>query len=308
MKNEDFDESTKSFIKRSLLEQIFYGLNLFILTLLVFSILYPLLNILALSFNDGKDAMRGGIYIWPRVWSLENYKTTFSDDRILNGYKITIARTVIGTSTSVLLTAMAAYVLRTRTLPGKSFLSIFLLITMLFRGGTIPDYLLLKNIKLLNSFWIYILPGLYSAWNIVIMRTFFSSTISYYLEESAKLDGCNDFMVFWRIYMPLSKPVLAVIGLFNGVGHWNDWFSGAYYVTDKNLQPVQTILQEMLTAAQKVQELMQSSGPIHSVQRAVTGESLKMATIVVSTVPIILVYPFIQKYFAKGVMIGAVKE
>lgn len=307
MKQKVEKESYKSFTKRSKSEVFFSCLNIFILACLALSILYPLLNILALSFNDGKDAMRGGIYIWPRVWSLENYVTTLNDDRILNGYKITILRTVIGTFSTLFLTAMAAFVLRSKTLPGKSFFSIFLLVTMLFSGGTIPYYMLLKNIHLLNNFWVFVIPGLYSAWNIVIMRTFFQG-ISYSLEESAKLDGCNDFTVFWRIYLPLSKPVLAVIGLFSGVGHWNDWFAGAYYITDKELQPVQTILQEMLTAAQKVQELMQSGGPIQNVQRAVTGESLKMATIVVSTLPIVLVYPFIQKYFASGVMIGAVKE
>lgn len=307
MKRKEEKESYKSFTKRSKGEVFFSCLNIFLLACLALSILYPMLNILALSFNDGKDAMRGGIYIWPRVWSLENYVTTLNDDRILNGYKITILRTVIGTFSSLFLTAMAAFVLRSKTLPGKGLFSIFLLVTMLFSGGTIPYYMLLKNINLLNNFWVFVIPSLYSAWNIVIMRTFFQG-ISYSLEESAKLDGCNDFTVFWRIYLPLSKPVLAVIGLFNGVSHWNDWFAGSYYVTDKELQPVQTILQEMLTAAQKVQELMQSGGPIQNVQRAVTGESLKMATIVVSTLPIILVYPFIQKYFASGVMIGAVKE
>lgn len=298
--------NNNDFIKRSFLEKVFSVINLTILILLVISIIYPMLNILALSFNEGKDAMRGGIHIWPRVWSLENYKEVFSDDRIINGYKITIARTVIGTITSVYLTAMAAFVLRSKTIPGKSAMSIFLLITMLFSGGTIPYYMLLKNVGLLNNFWVYVIPSLYSAWNIVVMRTFFQG-ISYSLEESAKLDGCNDFMIFTKIYLPLSKPVIAVIALFNGVAHWNDWFSGAYYVTNKNLQPVQTILQEMLTEAQRINELIQSGGA-QSVTRTLTGESLKMATIVVSTAPIIMIYPFIQKYFAKGIMIGAVKE
>lgn len=307
-KHKQFEEN-KIFIKRIPSEIILSNLNLLILLIFVVSIIYPILNILALSFNDGKDAMRGGIYIWPRVWSLENYKTTFSDERILNGYKITILRTVIGTATSLYLTAMAAFVLCNRTLPFKKIISIFLLITILFSGGTIPYYMLLKSLKLISNFWVYVIPGLYSAWNIIVMRTFFQS-ISYSLEESAKLDGCNDFTIFIKIYLPLSKPVLAVIGLFNGVGHWNDWFAGAYYNNNKMLQPVQTIMQEMLTAASKVTELMQSGGvgAIHSVERQVTGESLKMAMIVVSTLPIIMVYPFIQKYFAKGVMIGAVKE
>lgn len=298
-----------AFIKRSFAEKFFYGLNIFLLLLLAASIIFPFLNILALSFNDGKDAMRGGVFLWPRVFSLDNYKEVFSDDRVMRGYGITIARTVIGTASSVFLTAMAAYVMRSRSLPGKGFLSIFLLITMLFSGGTIPYYILLKNLGLLNRFWVYIVPGLYSAWNIVIMRSFFQSTISYSLEESAKLDGCTDFGVFLKIYMPLSKPVLAVIALMNGVGHWNDWFAGAYYVTNTKLRPVQTIIHEMLTQSQRLQKLMQSSADAMNVaQRAVTSESLKMATIIVCVVPIICIYPLFQKYFAKGVMIGAVKE
>lgn len=306
MKTERYDHA---FIKRSFAERFFYGLNMALLLLLTVSIIFPFLNILALSFNDGKDAMRGGVFLWPRVFTLENYKQVFSDSRIMSGYIITILRTVIGTVTSVYLTAMAAYVMRSRTLPGKSLLSIFLLITMLFSGGTIPYYILLKKVGLLNNFLVYVVPSLFSAWNIVIMRSFFQSTISYSLEESAKLDGCTDFGVFMKMYLPLSKPVVAVIALMNGVGHWNDWFSGAYYITKAQMRPVQTIIHEMLTQSERLQKLMQSSADaIHVAQRAVTGESLKMATIIVCVVPIICIYPMFQKYFAKGIMIGAVKE
>lgn len=301
-------EDGHNFIRRSPAEKFFYGLNILLLCLLTVTIIFPFLNILALSFNDGKDAMRGGIWLWPRMFSLENYQQVFKDPAIMKGYGITIARTVIGTATSLFLTAMAAFVMRSKDLPGKSLFSIFLLITMLFSGGTIPYYMVLKGIKLTNSFWVYILPSLYSAWNIIIMRSFFQ-TISYSLEESAKLDGASDFGVFMRIYMPLSKPSLAVIGLMSGVGHWNDWFAGAYYVTDKALKPVQTLVQEMLTQSERLQKLMQSSADAMNVStRAVTSESLKMATIIISVLPIICVYPFCQKYFAKGVMIGAVKE
>lgn len=296
------------FIKRTPLDRILYGLNILLLTLLCLAIIFPFLNILALSFNDGKDAMQGGVYLWPRKFSLDNYAEVFSDDSIMRGYVITIARTVIGTVSSVFLTAMAAYVMRTQGLPGKGAMSIFLLITMLFSGGTIPYYIVLKQIGLINSFWVYVLPNLYSAWNIVIMRTFFQG-ISYSLEESAKLDGCTDFGVFMKIYLPLSKPVIAVIGLMNGVGHWNDWFSGAYYVTKKELRPVQTLVQEMLQQSERLQKMMQSSSQAMSTANvAVTSESLKMATIVISILPILFIYPFCQKYFAKGVMIGAVKE
>ena len=283
-------------------------LNNLILILLSLSIILPILNIIALSFNGGRDAAMGGVYFWPREFTLSNYKEVFSDSKIINGYKITILRTVIGTAGSVFLTAMAAFALKSRTLPGRRLLTFLIFFTMLFSGGIIPYYMVLRDIGLLNSFWVYVIPSLYSTWNIIMMRTFFEG-ISISLEESAKLDGCNDFRVFISIILPLSKPVIAVIALFNGVGHWNDWFTGAYYVTDASLHPVQTILQEMLTTQSKLKELMSDSyQSAQFAKRAVTGESLKMATIVVSTLPIVLVYPFIQKYFATGVMIGAVKE
>lgn len=307
MAKNSFD--TPWFIKRSKTEIFLYWINLIILALFCASIILPFVHILALSFNDGNDAMRGGVYLWPRVFSLENYMEVFSDDAIMRGYFITISRTSIGTVSAVFLTAMAAYVLRTRGLPGKNIFSIFLLITMLFGGGTIPTYMVYKELNLLNSFWVYILPGLYSAWNIVIMRTFFQTTISYSLEESAKLDGCSDFSIFMKIYMPLAKPSIAVIALMTAVGQWNSWFDAAYYVMNKDLHPVQMIIREMLTESARMLELMQSSADaINVAQRAVTGESLKMATIIVAVAPIICIYPFFQKYFAKGVMIGAVKE
>lgn len=292
---------------QSLWSKLFDYFNYTLLSLIGASIVLPLLNILALSFNGGKDAARGGVYFWPRVFTFANYQEVFLSADILRAYQITIMRTVLGTALSVFLTAMAAYVLKKKTLPGRNFFTMMIFFTMLFNGGIIPYYMLLKNIHLLNTFWVYILPGLYSAWNIIVMRTFFE-TISTSLEESAKLDGCNDFKIFIKIILPLSKPVIAVIALFNGVGHWNDWFSGAFFVRDKSLYPVQTVLKEMLTTQLKLKELVTSS--YHSAElasRLVTGESLKMATIVVATLPIICVYPFIQKYFAEGVMIGAVK-
>lgn len=290
------------------LKKFFYILNILILVLLSLAIILPILNIIALSFNGGKDAARGGVYFWPRVFTLDNYKAVFSDNKIITGYKITILRTVIGTASSIFLTAMAAFALKSKTLPGRRLVTFLIFFTMLFSGGTIPYYMVLRNTGLLNTFWVYVIPSLYSTWNIIMMRTFFEG-ISISLEESAKLDGCNDFTVFIKIILPLSKPVIAVIALFNGVAHWNDWFTGAYFVTDASLHPVQTILQEMLTTQAKLKELMSNSfESAQFAKRAVTGESLKMATIVVSTLPIVLVYPFIQKYFAKGVMIGAIKE
>lgn len=290
-----------------MMSRLFGALNVLLLSLLSLSIILPLLNILVLSFNGGKDTAMGGVYFWPRAFTFNNFIEVFSDNRIINGYVITIARTVIGTTASVLLTGMAAFALKKKDLPGRTPMLFVIFFTMLFSGGIIPNYMLIKGIGLKNNFLVYIIPGLYSAWNIIIMRTFFEG-ISVSLEESATIDGAGYFRIFWQIILPLSKPVIAVVALFNGVGHWNDWFSGAFYVQDAGLKPVSTILQEMLTQQMKLKNLMTNSNMnAVSAQRAVTGDSLKMATVVVTMAPIMAVYPFIQKYFAKGVMIGAVK-
>jgi putative aldouronate transport system permease protein len=185
-----------------------------------------------------------------------------------------------------------------------------LLFSMLFSGGIVPYYLVLKRLTLTNTFWVYVIPFLYNAWNIFLMRTFFQS-ISESLEESAMLDGANHFRIFFSLILPLSKPIISVIALFNGVGHWNDWFSGTFYVSDKELHPLQTVLRAMLMSAEALRKRMVIVTATYAPQDArltVTTESLKMATIIVATVPVVCLYPFIQRYFVQGVMIGSLKE
>jgi putative aldouronate transport system permease protein len=299
------------FYKISTGEKIVKFVNYALIILLCLSIVLPFLNILALSFNAGKDAERGGIYFWPRVWTLENYREVFTSANIGRAFAISIFRTALGTIAGVFLSAMAAYTLKSKTMPGVRFFTLMIFFTMLFSGGIIPYYMLLKSLHLTNTIWVYVLPGLYSAWNLIIMRTFFQQ-ISISLEESAKLDGCSDFGIFMRIIMPLSKPVLATISLFTAVSHWNDWFTGAFFVRTASLRPLSTLLQEMLTKQDAIREsLMQAAGSnqFQMLERMqLTGDSLKMATIIVVVAPIIAAYPFIQKYFAKGAMIGSVKE
>lgn len=287
----------------------FKVLNYTIVVLLCLSIILPFLNILALSFNEGTDAQRGGIYFFPREFSVQNYLEVFKQSTVLNALGISLFRTVVGTVISVLLTAMAAYALKTRTLPGRKVITFFIFFTMLFSGGIIPYYLVLTELNLTNSIWVYILPSLYSVWNILIMRTFFNQ-LPDSVVEAAKIDGCSEFQIFFRIVLPMSKPVIATIGLFNAVGHWNDWFSGAFYVRDPELKPLATLLQEMLTRQQALADaLLRNSGAYAALEKiTVTGDSLKMATIIIVVAPIILIYPFIQKHFAKGVNIGSVKE
>jgi putative aldouronate transport system permease protein len=279
--------------------------------ILALTILLPFINIFALAFNEGNDASRGGIYFWPRIFTVENFTYIFHNDQLIRAYMITISKTLIGASLSVFLTSMAAFGLKSKTMPGRKVMMGMIFFTTLFSGGIIPYYLLLKNLHLTKSFLIYILPSLYSVYNIIIMRTYFNS-ISYSLEESAKIDGATDLQVFFKVILPMSKPVISVVILFNGVAQWNDWFTGAYFVRDDNLLPVATLLQKMLLDAQAISKLMQTSGQaaatlgMHKIN--ITTQSLQMAMVIVCTLPIVCVYPFVQKYFVKGIMIGSIKE
>ncbi|SHO53204.1 carbohydrate ABC transporter permease [Anaerocolumna xylanovorans] len=297
----------KNRIKASFSEQVLQVFIYCVLIGLCLMIILPCINIVALSFNDGKDAAKGGIYFWTRKFTWANYKEVFQDGSIMKAYVITISRTVIGTLASLLVTSFAAYSLKEKELPGRKIITILITFTMLFSGGMIPTYIQYNKLGLVDSFWVYVVPGLVSVTYLLMMRTFFE-TIPDSLEESAKLDGCGYFRTFGTIIIPLSKPVIAVIGLYTAVNHWNDWFSGAFYMRSSNLWPVQTVLQQMLSKAMASREVTTVSQAIAQNANTVTSDSLKMAAVVVTTVPILCVYPFIQKYFAQGAMIGAVKE
>ena len=297
----------KSKIKENFTDRLIQGFIYLVVIALCLLIIIPCINVLALSFNDGADAAKGGIYFWPRVFTLDNYKEVFADGKIMKSYGITIARTFIGTSLSLIVTTLAAFALKEEKLPGRKIITMLITFTMLFGGGMIPTYIQYKNLHLLNSFWVYVIPGMVGVTNLLMVRTFFES-IPDSLEESAKLDGCGYFKIYTQIVLPLSKPVLAVVGLYTAVGHWNDWFAGAFYMNSSKLWPVQTVLQQMLSRAMaSSQEVKTASQAIAQANSAVPSDSLKMAAVVITTVPILCIYPFAQKYFAKGAMIGAVK-
>lgn len=297
----------KSKIKENFTDRLIQGFIYLVVIALCLLIIIPCINVLALSFNDGADAAKGGIYFWTRVFTLDNYKEVFADGKIMKSYGITIARTFIGTSLSLIVTTLAAFALKEEKLPGRKIITMLITFTMLFGGGMIPTYIQYKNLHLLNSFWVYVIPGMVGVTNLLMVRTFFES-IPDSLEESAKLDGCGYFKIYTQIVLPLSKPVLAVVGLYTAVGHWNDWFAGAFYMNSSKLWPVQTVLQQMLSRAMaSSQEVKTASQAIAQANSAVTSDSLKMAAVVITTVPILCIYPFAQKYFAKGAMIGAVK-
>lgn len=299
--------SHSSKIKVNTMDRVLQVFIYLVIILICLAILLPCLNVLVLSFNDGKDAARGGIWFWPRQFTLDNFKEVFKDGSIKTAYLISIARTVIGTFLSLMVTTLAGYALKQKDLPGNKIITVLITFTMLFDGGMIPKYIQYKNLHLLNSFWVYVVPSLVSVTYLLMIRTFFEG-IPDSLEESAKLDGCGFFKTYTKIMLPLSKPVIAVVGLYTAVNHWNDWFAGSFYMSDTSKWPVQTVLQNMLTKAMSAQQEVSTVAQALAQNAATTTtDSLKMAAVVVTTVPILCVYPFVQKYFAQGAMIGAVK-
>ncbi|WP_256710656.1 carbohydrate ABC transporter permease [Paenibacillus sp. FSL H8-0548] len=290
---------------------VFNCLNYIFLTLFGLSMIYPFIYILVYSLNDGKDSMMGALYFFPRKFTLHNYAEVFDNARIWQAYKITLLRTVLGTFLHVLLCTLMAYALSKKTLPGRTFFTYYIFLPTIFSAGFIPYFITLQKLNLINNFWVFVIPMLFNFMHIVILRTFLQG-IPEELEESARIDGYGDFQIFLKIILPLSGPVLATISLFIGVSHWNDWFTGAYYVSNKDLIPVQTLLQEMLTEAEalssSMQRAAQNGGQTVSVNmEGATPESMRMALLVITVFPILCIYPFLQRYFVKGVMIGSVK-
>jgi len=274
------------------------------MVLICFITLYPVWYMVILSFNDSSDTMMGGIYLWPRKFTMESYRMVFLDKAIIQAFSITIFRTLIGTVTSVFFTAMVAYAFSKKHIMGSKFYLTVGTITMFFGGGLIPYFILLRSLGLYDTFLVYIIPGLFNFFNCIIFMTFFRE-LPPGMEESAKIDGANDFFIFLTIVLPLSMPIIATIALFNGVGHWNDYFSGVMFINDPDLQPIQTFLFRVIAGSSQTKSIV--GMPAGVTAQAVNSQSVKLATMTVTTAPIICIYPFLQRYFVKGVMIGAIK-
>ncbi|AIQ74263.1 MULTISPECIES: carbohydrate ABC transporter permease [Paenibacillus] len=291
-------------------DRIFIGFIYVFLTLLAFSAFYPFWNSLVISFNEGMDTSKGGVTFWVREFTLENYKIVFEDSRLMGGFVIATLRTVIGTVTAILATSIFAYGMSKRELMGRKYYMIMCIITMYFGGGLIPSYMLIRSLGLFNSFWVFIIPALVSVWNMIIFRTFFQG-LPQGLEESAKIDGCGYWGTFVRIVLPLSGPVIATLSLFTAVNHWNEWFVASIYITKEELMPIQTILRQILfsnIASEQLSNVDASSIAHINSAKKITSKSLTMATIMVATIPIVCVYPFLQRFFVKGVLVGSLKE
>lgn len=290
-------------IKKTWGEKIFDVVNVLIMLLLVVICVYPILYVFFASLSDSDKLLaHSGLLLKPLGFNIDAYMKVFKNPDIIRGYGNTIFIVVVGVFLNVFITSLGAYVLSRKDAYLKGILMKLITFTMFFGGGLIPMYLTIKDLGLLNKIWALIIPGLISTYNLIIMRTSFMA-IPDSLEESAKLDGANDFTILFRIILPLSKPVIAVMVLYYGVSHWNSWFSAMVYLRDRTLYPLQLILREILIN----NSTANMTGTAGIGEAALIGESIKYATIMVATLPILAVYPFLQKYFVKGVMIGALK-
>lgn len=276
-------------------------ISILVLTITLYPIYYCLIN----SFNEGKDAVSGGIYLWPRAFTLENYIMVFRNKNLLGSFGMTVLRTVAGTAIAILGTSMAAYSLANKKLIGRRFYMVFGLVTLYFPTSVVYSYLLYSQIGLLNNFLVYILPNIFQFYYIVLFISFIKE-LPDALIESAKIDGANDFIILFKIVMPLSLPIIATLALFAGVWHWNDWFHPAFFITNEKLMTLPAVLMRTMSLAQAQQEL-QKVISVSGSATVTTPESIRYAMLMIAVAPITIVYPYIQKYFVKGMMIGSVK-
>ena len=290
-------------IKRSIGERTFDGINVIFMILLIIVTLYPLLYVAFASISSPSLLMQHrGILLVPLGFETGAYQAVFDNPMISRGYINTLFIVVVGTTVNIVMTSLGAYVLSRRDLYWKKVFMFLIVVTMFFGGGMIPTYLLVKQLHLTNTLWSLIIPNALSTYNMIIMRTSFMS-IPASLEESARIDGAKDFTILFKIILPLSMPVISVMILFYGVGHWNAWFNAMIYLRNRDLYPLQLILREILIAS-SLDNMMTETAVV---DREPVAQTVKYATIMVATLPILCVYPFLQKYFVKGVMIGALK-
>ncbi|WP_028612276.1 carbohydrate ABC transporter permease [Paenibacillus harenae] len=292
-----------SALKPAASERAFDAVNIVLLIVLSLLFLIPFLAVIATSFISAEESMRRGAFVLiPEKLDLSAYDMLLNRGMIIyNAYKVTLFRVTAGTFLNLLLTATLAYGLARRTLPGRNVLVLIIFLTMIFHGGLIPNYMLIDKLGLKDTLWVLIFPGLISAWNLFIMRNFFL-TLPEELEESAIIDGASPPLILWKIVVPLSMPAFATIGLFYAVHHWNDWFSASIYINDQSKMPIQVVMRNILLSG-----LLQDETQVELVRDPPPAATLKSAVIVISTLPIMFVYPFIQKYFVRGMMVGSIK-
>ena len=287
-------------------DKVVYFINYVLLALLLVIVLYPIIYIISCSFSSGSALMAGRVRLLPVEFTFDSYKAVFKYQSIWSGYKNSVIYTIVGTLISIVFTLFAAYPLSRDDFRGQKLFTGLFLFTMMFSGGLIPTYLLVRNLKLIDTMWAIVLPGAVSAYNMIVARTFFKQTIPKELMEAAEMDGCSDFKFFSRIVIPLSTPIVAVLCLWVAVSLWNSYFNPMIYINSEDKYPLQLVLRRILLMSQ-VNLNSSSVDPQVIAKNQYLSEMLKYGTIIISTLPLMVIYPFVQKYFVKGVMIGSVK-
>ena len=287
-------------------DKVVYFINYVLLALLLVIVLYPIIYIISCSFSSGSALMAGRVRLLPVEFTFDSYKAVFKYQSIWSGYKNSVIYTIVGTLISIVFTLFAAYPLSRDDFRGQKLFTGLFLFTMMFSGGLIPTYLLVRNLKLIDTMWAIVLPGAVSAYNMIVARTFFKQTIPKELMEAAEMDGCSDFKFFSRIVIPLSTPIVAVLCLWGAVSLWNSYFNPMIYINSEDKYPLQLVLRRILLMSQ-VNLNSSSVDPQVIAKNQYLSEMLKYGTIIISTLPLMVIYPFVQKYFVKGVMIGSVK-
>jgi putative aldouronate transport system permease protein len=290
-------------LKKTPSDHIFNSFLYTILALFCLATLFPLYFVFIMSITPFTEVLQnGGFVLIPKHLTLEAFKTIFSSQTVPRALGVTVYITVVGTILNLAVTTALAYSLSKKYLPGRSAMLLAIVFTMMFSGGIIPSYMLVKGLGLINTLWALMIPGLVSSFNLLIMKTYFEG-LPAELEDAAKIDGCGDVSTLLRIVLPLSMPIVATLALFFAVGHWNTYFSGIMYLHERTLYPLQVVLRNMIVSPAVSQELAVSQSQMESLP----PETIKMAVVVVATVPVLIVYPFLQKYFIKGVLLGSIK-
>ncbi|WP_397376426.1 carbohydrate ABC transporter permease [Paenibacillus vietnamensis] len=271
--------------------------------LILAAVLYPLIFIVSASFSDPALVLNGEVLLLPKQITLEAYRNVFDNDQIWNGYANTMVYTAIGTSVNLIMTTLAAYPLSRPDLPGRGVFMFIITLTMFISGGLIPSYLLVKSLGMVDTMWALIVPGAVATYNLIVMRTYFQSSIPWEIQEAAHIDGCSNWKLLTYVILPLSKPILAVMVLFYAVGHWNSYFNALIYIRSEELYPLQLVLREVLMVSQS--DAVDSNVGLES--KVLLAESIKYVVIIISSLPVLVMYPFVQKHFVKGVMIGSLK-
>ena len=294
-------------MKKSKSELIFQIFNIFIMLLLCVIMLYPYLNQLAVSFNESADTALGGVTLFPRKFTLANYQTVFKDSAVGSAFLVSISRTILNVILALVVTFAAAYALTRKTLYGRGAIARFLAIPAYVNAGIIPVYILYRYLGLINSYWVYVLPFCFGFYNMVIFRSFIQE-LPEELEESALIDGANEIVIMFKIILPLSLPAVATVALWVAVGQWNDWTTNLYYITDSKLNTLQYLIMKIIKQGEQLRaDMIMTMTDGEEAMQQPTSESIKAAMLIITSVPIICTYPFLQKYFVKGVTLGAVK-